>query len=228
MSEVALRQAALRSPRSAAYAGIVFSLLLAVSLVTMYAAVPHEPADNPELLTGSLRRELLLTGLSVVPFAAVAFLWFVGVIRDWVGEREDRFFSTVFFGSGVLFVAMLLIGEALAAAMVLSIPADADTLSASSLDWWTATRNVCLQLLEASLQMAGVFTTATSALLRRSRVGPRWLTVSGSVISVLLFFAVFFSRWIGLLFPLWVFALSVNILVVARRGELAAGTPSGA
>jgi hypothetical protein len=45
----------------------------------------------------------------------VAFLWFVGVIRDWVGQREDPFFATVFFGSGLLFVGVPLIGEALAA-----------------------------------------------------------------------------------------------------------------
>ena len=46
-------------------------------------------------------------GLNPVPFAGIAFLWFIGVLRDRLGEFEDRFFSTVFLGSGFLFLAML-------------------------------------------------------------------------------------------------------------------------
>jgi hypothetical protein len=30
-----------------------------------------------------------------VPFAGIAFLWFIGVLRDRLGEFEDRFFATV-------------------------------------------------------------------------------------------------------------------------------------
>jgi hypothetical protein len=37
-----------------------------------------------------------------VPFAGIAFLWFIGMLRDRLGEFEDRFFATVFFGSGLL------------------------------------------------------------------------------------------------------------------------------
>ena len=50
-------------------------------------------------------------GLYLVPFAGIAFLWFIGVVRDRIGEREDKFFATVFFGSGLLFVAMLFAGR---------------------------------------------------------------------------------------------------------------------
>jgi len=42
-----------------------------------------------------------------LPFAGIAFLWFIGVLRDRLGELEDRFFATVFLGSGLLFLAML-------------------------------------------------------------------------------------------------------------------------
>ena len=36
-----------------------------------------------------------------MPFAGIAFLWFVGVVRDRMGRLEDRFFSSVFFGSSL-------------------------------------------------------------------------------------------------------------------------------
>jgi hypothetical protein len=45
--------------------------------------------------------------LTLVPFAGIAFLWFMGVVRSHLGRLEDQFFSTVFYGSGLLFLAML-------------------------------------------------------------------------------------------------------------------------
>ena len=53
--------------------------------------------------------------MNLIPFAGIAFLWFIGVLRDRIGEREDRFFATVFLGSGLLFVAMLFVAAAIAA-----------------------------------------------------------------------------------------------------------------
>ena len=218
VSPMGFQQSALRTPRSAAFAGLIFALLTLASLVTVHFALPHVPADSADLLTSSPERELLLAGLSLIPFSAVAFLWFVGVVRDRIGEREDRFFSTVFLGSGLLFVAVLLVGEAVAAGMVMNLhPSDTASTAAVAPDWWAATRNISSELLEAALQMAGVFTTATATLLWRTRAAPRWLTLSGTVLSVLLFFALYVTQWIGLLFPAWIFALSLYILVSTRR-----------
>jgi hypothetical protein len=211
-----------RTPRSAAYAGIVFSVLVFASLVAVFFAVPRTPADSADLLTTSPKRKLLLIGLSLIPFAAVAFLWFVGVIRDRIGDREDKFFATVFLGSGLLFVGMLLVGEAMASGMVLSVEPNAQTLAVATPDWWTVTRHISHEMLEAALQMAGAFTTASATLLLRTGAAPRWLTLSGTVIAVLLFFATFVTEWIGLLFPVWIFVLSVYVLVAARRENIPA------
>jgi|tagenome__1003787_1003787.scaffolds.fasta_scaffold20921689_2 hypothetical protein len=221
VSPMAFQQSALRTPGSAAVAGMIFSVLMLASLVAVHFALPHVPSESGDLLTTSAKRDLLLAGLSLIPFAGVAFLWFVGVVRDRVGEREDRFFSTVFLGSGLLFVAVLLVGEAVATSMIMSlVPADTATRATAAPDWWAATRNISNELLEAALQMAGVFTTATATLLWRTHVAPRWLTLSGTVISVLLLFTLYFTQWIGLLFPAWIFVLSLYILVSARRDSV--------
>jgi hypothetical protein len=58
-----------------------------------------------------------------VPFAGIAFLWFIGVLRDRLGEREDKFFAMVFFGSGLLFLAMLFSAAAVAGALIISFEA---------------------------------------------------------------------------------------------------------
>jgi hypothetical protein len=200
----------------------VFSILVFASLGRVYFAVPHKPADSADLLTTSPKRKLLLIGLSLIPFAAVAFLWFVGVIRDRIGDREDRFFATVFMGSGLLFVGMLLVGEAMASGMVLSVQPNAQTLSVAPPDWWTVTRHISHEMLEAALQMAGAFTTAIATLLLRTGAAPRSLTLSGTVVAVLLFFAPFVTQWIGLLFPVWIFVLSLYTLLAARRDDIPA------
>jgi len=221
-SKLDLDRSKWRTPRSAATAGIVFSILVFASLLAVYFAVPHKPADSADLLTTSPKRELLLIGLSLIPFAAVAFLWFVGVIRDRIGDREDRFFATVFLGSGLLFVGMLLVGEAMASGMVLSVQPNPQTLSATPPEWWTITRHISHEMLEAALQMAGAFTTATATLLLRTGTAPRLLALSGTVVAVFLFFAPFIAQWIGLLFPIWIFILSLYILLAARREDILA------
>jgi hypothetical protein len=212
-----IEASALRTPRSAAYAGSIFALLLIVSLVTIELALPKEPSDSADLLLTSPERQFLLIGLSLIPFAGIAFLWFIGVLRDRIGDREDRFFSTVFLGSGLLFVGVLLVAEALTAAMVLSVHPTRHSGAVITPVWWDFSRNLTAELLEAGLQMAGVFTTATSSLLLRTGAAPRWLALSGVALSVTLIVGVFFSAWTGLLFPVWILALSVHSLLERRR-----------
>src|SRR5438552_431426 len=107
-------RSALRTPRAAAVAGIAFSALLISSLVLLRLSVPAEPAVPGTWLTDSGKRTAVAIGLNLIPFAGIAFLWFIGVIRDRIGAHEDRFFATVFLGSGLLFVGMLFVAAAVA------------------------------------------------------------------------------------------------------------------
>jgi hypothetical protein len=61
-------------------------------------------------------------------------LWFIGVLRDRLGELEDRFFATVFLGSGLLFLAMLFTSAAVAGGIIIAYAARPEGLldSASS------------------------------------------------------------------------------------------------
>jgi hypothetical protein len=221
MTVPGVERSALRTPRSAAYAGGIFALLLIGSLLTIHFAIPAKPADNADRLLTSPERRLLLIGLNLVPFAGVAFLWFIGVLRDRIGDREDKFFATVFLGSGLLFVAVLLVAEALTTAMVLSVHPSRQSGALITPAWWEFSRNLSTQLVQAALQMAGVFTTATSTLLLRTGAAPRWLAWTGTVLSVILVVGVFFTAWPGLLFPMWILALSISILIEVRRSGTA-------
>jgi len=144
---------AIRTPRSAALAGIAFSVLFAVALVLVRTAVPADPADAGRWLSDSSRRDAVLLALGLVPFAGIAFLWFVGVLRDRVGEAEDRFFATVFLGSGLLFVGMLFVASAVSVGLVASAGQDGDTLLSSST--WAFGRRTTHELLNVyAMRMA--------------------------------------------------------------------------
>ena len=94
----ALTRENLRTPKAAAIAGMLFSLLTVTIFWLLWNSVPADPQEPGLWLTTNSHAVTL--GLNLVPFAGIAFLWFMGVLRDRLGEREDRFFATVFFGSG--------------------------------------------------------------------------------------------------------------------------------
>ncbi|WP_457094438.1 hypothetical protein [Microvirga sp. P5_D2] len=110
----------LRTPRAAAAAGVVFSILLVIIFWVFRRAVPADPLDPGTWLANS-SRSVTLT-LNLIPFAGIAFLWFIGVLRDRLGQREDRFFATVFLGSGLLFLATLFSAATIVGALLLIAP----------------------------------------------------------------------------------------------------------
>ena len=201
-----------RSPRSAAIAGIVFSLLMAASMVLLHSNVLANPADVGsewlESWSGAATVVLVL-----VPFAGIAFLWFTGVIRDLVGEREDRFFATVFFGSGIILVVMMYTWAA-AVGAILSTYAATAQISVNR-DIYIFGLTFMDQIIGSYyLRMAAVYMLSISSLWTRARVVPRWLTIVSYLVG--LSFLLFASRlrWARFIFPAWVLLISVYILIV--------------
>jgi hypothetical protein len=201
----------LRTPRAAAFAGIIFSVLMITALVLLRISVPPRLSTTGAWLTEPGKRAAVAVALNLVPFAGIAFLWFIGVIRDRVGEREDRFFATVFLGSGLLFVAMLFVAAAVAGGLIagasLGLP-DSSTLALA--------RNITSGLLNVySMRMAAVFTLSTVTIARRTQIVSRWLTIAGLAAAVVLLIGVGISPWVELVFPVWILALSVDILTAS-------------
>ena len=195
---------AIRSPRAAAVAGIVFSVLLAVALALVRSAPPSDPNAAGDWLADGSRRKAVVVALNLLPFAGIAFLWFIGVVRDRIGEGEDRLFATVFLGSGLLFVAMMLSAAALAGGLLFT--ADDNAISASQPGIWAFGRRITNTLLNVyAMRMAAVFIMATTTLAVRLRLIPRWLAVAGYLTAAALLLAVGVIPWLELLFPAWVF-----------------------
>src|SRR5215208_502685 len=115
-----LTHAQLKTPKAAAIAGIAFSLLLLLILWLLRTSIPADPPEPGAWLATDTRA--VTVALNLVPFAGIAFLWFIGVLRDRLAQLEDRFFATVFFGSGLLFLATLFVAATIVGALLLIAP----------------------------------------------------------------------------------------------------------
>jgi hypothetical protein len=209
---------AIRTPRAAAVAGIVFSILFATSIVLAQLAIPPDSEDAGAWATDDSKRGAVLFGLQLLPFAGIAFLWFIGVLRDRIGPGEDRFFATVFLGSGLVFVAMFFAAGAVAAGLV-DTAADAGSGDGAG-TVWPVGREIGHTLMTVyGLRMAAVFTISATTLASRLQVLPRWLVLLGYTTALLLLIGAGFVPWLDLAFPAWVFVISVYILLVAFRRD---------
>jgi hypothetical protein len=215
----------LRTPRAAALAGIAFSLLLGLSLTLITVSSPANPATAGTWLTQSPRRGTIAIALNLVPFAGIAFLWFIGVVRDRIGQREDRFFATVFLGSGLLFVAMIFAAAAFAGGLIAEVAMR--SAAAPNPAVLAIGRQVTGLLLHVyAMRMAAVFTMSTATITLRTRVIPRWIGLAGFAVAVLLLVSVGLTPWVELLFPAWILLLSIDILRTGLRGPASAAGPA--
>jgi len=112
----ALTHTGLKTPKAAAIAGIVFAVLLVTSELLIWRSTPVNPSESAsDVLSHS---KTISLALNLLPFAGIAFLWFIAVVRDRLGTLEDRFFSTVFLGSGLLYLAMSFTSGAIAGGLI--------------------------------------------------------------------------------------------------------------
>jgi len=202
----------LRTPRSAAVAGIIFALILGTVIVLFRSAGPAASGGDESWLTDEGRRRTVSLAMNLVPFAGIAFLWFIGVLRARLGAREDKLFATVFLGSGLLFVALLFTGSSVLGA-VLTLESQGGPLSSESVALAQAITAALVGTFGA--RMAAVFTlSATTAALRTGAV-PRWIAIVGYVVALVLLLSPPITGWVQLLFPGWVLLVSVFILVAS-------------
>ena len=165
-----LTDAELRTPRAAAVAGVIFSLLTLTSFGLLWGAIPTDPQASGGWLAANTSEIAL--ALNLIPFAGVAFLWFVGVIRDRLGQREDRFFATVFLGSGLLFLGMLFVAAAVVGAMLVAFKDDPAAFASSA---FRLARAISYNLVNVYMvRMAGVFMISTSTVAMATHFAPRW------------------------------------------------------
>jgi hypothetical protein len=203
-----LRQ--LTTPRAAAVAGVVFAVLFGAVLILIRTKMPEGVQGSTEWLNS--RRGGIETATVLMPFAGISFLWFIGVVRDGFGRYEDRFFSTVFLGSGLLFLAMMFVSMSLAAGLVAANAAVADP--AAHAEMTDFGKMVVLSSSKTyAVRMAAVFMMSLATIWLRTGLMPRWLVGLSYLTAVAVLVASDVSMWVTMAFPVWVLVVSGLLLV---------------
>ncbi|MFD1935669.1 hypothetical protein ACFSKW_29785 [Nonomuraea mangrovi] len=208
----------LRTPRAAGAAGILAALMLGGAMVLVRLAFPDRPLDAAEYLADTSSHRALRVALVLLPYGGIFFLWFMGALRDSIGAREDRFFATVFFGAGLLYVAMLLVFGATAGAYLDTIEEMKAAGQPGNLHHFGRYLTFTL-LAEYAPRMAAVFTLTATTIATRLGIFPRWLSALGYLAGLVLLLVVRTVVWTEMLFPVWVLAVGCFLLGAPPAGN---------
>jgi hypothetical protein len=208
-----LRQ--LKTPRAAALAGVLFALLFGTVIVLIRLRMPEGMKDSSAWLSSN--HNGIATAAVLMPFAGISFLWFIGVVRDGFGSYEDRFFASVFLGSGILFLAMMFVATAVAAGLeatnsgVIDTAAHGEVIDFGKMVVLSTTKTY-------AVRMAAVFMISAATIWLRTGLMPKWLTMLSYLVALAILAASDLSMWVTMAFPIWV--LVVSGLFLARAGVI--------
>ncbi len=190
-------------------------MLFGVIVILLRRVVPANPHSAGDWLTHASSRHEIQFALGLVPFCGIFFLWFMGAVRARIGDAEDKFLSTIFLGSGLLFIAMLFAFAALFGAL-LGVAALHN--GSPPLDIWQLGRETTFNLASIyAVRMGAVFMITASTLAFRLHIHSRVVAGVGYAAALLLLFASTSIPWLQLVFPVWVLLVSINILVLSYR-----------
>jgi hypothetical protein len=216
----------LRSPRAAAIAGIVYSILIFTVMILTRRAALVQPQDVTKEFIEAWAGSFSVV-MTLVPFAGIAFLWFTGVIRDRLQEREDRFFATIFFGSGIIYVLLLFLWGA-----VLGTIMRMTTLEQFGEDILLSTGVLTFGLIlmneiigNFGMRMAGMYMTAVGTMWNRTQLMPRWLILLTYLLALGFLVAAERISTARFIFPAWVFVVSIYTLRLNFRPTHHNGAP---
>lgn len=221
-----LRRAALGT----AAAGAAFAVLFVASMFAL-SRTPGPRASDAVIAAfyaSDERRWIILTGLYLLPFATVAFLWFVAVLRDWESNstrRLSRVLANVQILSGVGFLTL-----SLASAAASAVTAFANEFGGVQVEP-TLARQFPLYgsalLYVFAMRMAAIFVTSTAGIIRATGIFPLWFVALSYLVAAFLFLAATLSVWLVLVFPVWVVILCALIVIRANTLPPPAGTTVG-
>ncbi|MFD6356347.1 hypothetical protein KHQ06_37515 [Nocardia tengchongensis] len=201
------------------FTGIVFAVLTLIG-VEMLRGMPGWSADHAAVeqwFAQSGNRTRLTSVVLIMVVASIALLWFIGTLRRRLGQREDQLFATVFLGSGVILIGLLLTSVA-----AFAVPATiAQQLSpAAAADAYPASHGLGMVLITIiAPRISAVFMLSLANLARVTRAFPRWLTLLSTAAALFMLIAVTTEIRIAWVLPAW--SLVIGIYIVTQRKHLA-------
>jgi hypothetical protein len=201
------------SIHAAAIAGIICATGWAVSLAGLLAVpgVGESDAEIDSYWADHSNGTAALVHLQVLVFATIAFLWFVGVVRGRLGDREPKLFGTVFFGASILLAGLLFIAASFLAAPAVLVSVGGRAPAPDAVALTRAAAAVVLSVFAPRVATLVMF--ATASLGRATGALPRWLVWLTYAVGIVELVNVTTAVPTIYLVPAWVAVVSVVLLV---------------
>jgi hypothetical protein len=205
------------SIEAAAIAGIICAIGWSLSMRGLLSApgIGAPDAEIERFYRDPSHGTAAVIWLQVLVFSTIAFLWFVGVVRGRLGDREPKLFGTVFLGASILLAGLVFVGAAFLAAPSVLVAVGGKTPSPDAASLSRAGAAVVLSVFVPRIAMLVMFSTAS--LGRATGALPRWLVWLTFGIGIAELVNVTVSTPTIYLVPAWIALVSVVLLV--RRTE---------
>ena len=209
-----------RAASLTALVGVAFSIIFTVAFV-LTGGIPGVNATDDEIFAYYTEADRVLpvaVGLYIMPFAGIAFLWFIVALRLWAATSARRLNvlqSNLQLVSGVIFVASFFVGAAASSVLAVSVQfanGPVDPVTARQFPIFGESI-----ILFFAMRMAAMFVFTTSSLGRSAHILPAWFAWVGFLVGLFLLFAATTSPLLVLMFPAWVLVLSLILLRNAQR-----------
>lgn len=214
----------LETPHAAALAGVAFAILFSAALILFHTRMPDGPNDVIDWLNDE--HTGIKTATVLMPFAGIAFLWFLAVVRDGFGRFEDRFFSTVFLAAGILFLAMTFVATSIAAGLIASNDVVMDPRAHVEVVQFGKSVFVAISQTYA-LRMGAVFMISLATIWLKTSLMPKWLALVTYLGAIVLLVIADNNPAAALAFPIWVGVVSVLLLARARHIQPSSAAEAG-
>ena len=200
----------------AAVAGIVCAICWSLSLRGLLARPPVGAGRDEVARFYESHHTRVAFLLALMVIGTVAYLWFIGVVRSRLGQREHRLVGSVFLGASILLTGLVLLGAATLAAPSILVDVGGGRPDPGAVSLLRAESAVVLSVFAPRVATLVMFSTAT--LGRIAGAFPGWLVIISYIVGIAEFVNVTISEPTLYVFPAWIAVVSAVLLV--RRQEL--------
>jgi hypothetical protein len=212
--------------------GIAHAVLLLAAFMVIRRYLPHgkSPESDFQAFYGDegRRRLVLYTGIYLVPFAGIAYIWFTVALRAWLQgsvARLNRLLSDVVLVCGIIYVA-LLFGEGAAISVVSIDLIIEDEKVAVAIARQFPHYGASLFLIFA-MRMAAMTVFALSNIARSTAIFPRWFVYSGFGVGIALMLTASLNPLLVAVFPIWLVIFCTFVIRHVRRAYPDGAGPRG-
>jgi hypothetical protein len=213
-----------RTLRKAAFltagVGVVHAVLFLVAF-WLLSDLPGPNASNEEIeafYSSDSSRRPVVVGLYLMPFAAIAFVWFIVAVRMWISgqvRRENVLLSNVQLVAGILYVALFCGGAAASSVLAASVEFSDGPIDPVVAHQFPQFGSALLFVF--AVRMAAMFVFTTTNITKAAGLLPRWFVWAGYLVGAFLLLSATFNSTLVLVFPIWLLVLCAILLTRARR-----------